>query len=196
MTFKMGYRFALEKKEWILLHQKKMNQLAPKQRQILPGDTFNTRQHNIKVDNSGFNNIQIKKEGNTITLFFPKNTPIEADKNQEIIKKFIIEILRKEAKEYLPKRLDLWAEKYGFKYKKVFIKNLKSRWGSCSSQNNINLNVHLMRLPEHLSDFIILHELCHTIHKNHGKDFHGLLERLTGNEKQLNKELKNYSIYF
>jgi predicted metal-dependent hydrolase len=50
-----------------------------------------------------------------------------------------------------------------------------------------------MRLPEHLSDFIILHELCHTVHKNHGPHFHDLLNKITGNEKLLNKELKKYS---
>jgi len=50
-----------------------------------------------------------------------------------------------------------------------------------------------MRLPEYLSDFIILHELCHTIHKNHGVQFHELLSKISGNEKILNKELKKYS---
>jgi predicted metal-dependent hydrolase len=53
--------------------------------------------------------------------------------------------------------------------------------------------VHLMRLPEDLSDFIILHELCHTVHKNHGSHFHSLLNKLVGNEKELNKELKKYN---
>ena len=53
-----------------------------------------------------------------------------------------------------------------------------------------------MRLPEHLSDFIILHELCHTVHRNHGADFHRLLNELVGDEKQLNKELRNYTIDF
>ena len=70
---------------------------------------------------------------------------------------------------------------------------MKSRWGSCSYQNNINLNLHLVRFPEYLSDFIICHELCHTVHKNHGPQFHALLNEIVGNEKLLNKEVKNYT---
>ena len=62
------------------------------------------------------------------------------------------------------------------------------------SYYDINLNIHLMRLPEHLSDFIILHELCHTVHKNHGKAFHDLLNKLSGGEVQLNKELNKHNI--
>ncbi|MCK4466289.1 MAG: M48 family metallopeptidase, partial [Bacteroidales bacterium] len=67
-------------------------------------------------------------------------------------------------------------------------------WGSCSSRNNINLNLHIMRLPEKLADYIILHELTHTVHKNHGKKFWSLLTEFTGDGKGLAKELRNYDI--
>jgi len=73
--------------------------------------------------------------------------------------------LRKEAKDYLPQRTELLAAAHGFKYSGVTVKNISSRWGSCSSTNHINLNIHLVRLPEHLSDYVILHELTHTVHK-------------------------------
>lgn len=86
--------------------------------------------------------------------------------------------LRKEAKQWLPQRLESLAQKYGFSYGRVAIKNNRTNWGSCSARNNINLNLHLMRLPEHLRDYVILHELCHLRHHNHGKEFHRLLESI------------------
>lgn len=86
--------------------------------------------------------------------------------------------LRKLAKAWLPARLQLLASHYGFTYGRVAIKNNRTNWGSCSARNNINLNLHLMRLPEHLRDYVILHELCHLRHHDHGENFHRLLEQL------------------
>jgi len=86
----------------------------------------------------------------------------------------IIKALRKEARQYLPERLATLAAQYGFKYEKLAIKNNLTNWGSCSSKGNINLNLHLIRLPFTLSDFIILHELCHLKYFNHGAGFHKL----------------------
>jgi len=90
----------------------------------------------------------------------------------------LVENLRKQAKEYLPGRLRELADKYGFQYNKVFIKHNSSNWGSCSSRKNINLNLNLMRLPQELSDYVLLHELCHLTYPNHGAEFHQLLDSL------------------
>jgi len=59
---------------------------------------------------------------------------------------------RKEIHEYLPGRAATLAEQKGFIYREVAVKNMKTRWGSCSPDNNINLSLHLMRLPDHLVD--------------------------------------------
>ncbi|MGB6012105.1 MAG: M48 family metallopeptidase, partial [Desulfobacterales bacterium] len=77
---------------------------------------------------------------------------------------------------------------------RVFIRNQKTRWGSCSSKDNISLNVKLVRLPETLMDYIILHELVHTRVKNHGKKYYAALDRIVGDRKSLASELKQYSI--
>ena len=91
---------------------------------------------------------------------------------------FDAEALRKAAKAYLPGRLQYWAERYGFTYGKVFIKHNVSNWGSCSAKGNINLNLNLMRIPVEESDYVLLHELSHLRHPNHGPQFHALLDRL------------------
>lgn len=96
-----------------------------------------------------------------------------------------IEAMRKEAKMLLPRRLSELAERYGFSFGRVFIKHNSSNWGSCSARGNINLNLNLVRLPQPLRDHVILHELCHLRHPNHGPEFHALLERLDADNLRL-----------
>lgn len=106
-----------------------------------------------------------------------------------------IEQMRREAKASLPVRVAFWAEKFGFKYGRVTIRASRSKWGSCSGENNISLSLFLITLPEHLRDYVIIHELCHTRHHNHSAAFHSLVDRcLGGNEKKLRRELRNFSI--
>ena len=102
----------------------------------------------------------------------------EKFKNVPVASKEAIEQLRKEAKRVLPGRLAELAERYGFTYNKVTIKHNSTNWGSCSARNNINLNLNIMRLPQVLQDYILLHELCHLRHHDHGHAFHLLLEHM------------------
>ena len=106
-----------------------------------------------------------------------------------------VERLRKEARKALPPLVAELASRHGFCYTSLRISSAHTRWGSCSGNNGISLSLFLMLLPDHLREFIILHELCHTHHHNHSAAFHALLNSLTeGREKALNKELKAYRI--
>jgi predicted metal-dependent hydrolase len=99
-----------------------------------------------------------------------------------------------EAKRILAARLKELAEKYGLTYKRVCIRKQKTRWGSCSAENNISLNVKLLLLPVKLMDFIMLHELVHTKVKNHGKDFWTTLLAIEPDAKALSSKIKEKSI--
>ena len=99
---------------------------------------------------------------------------------------------RAAARKILVARLDYLAGKYGFTYNRVFIRNQKTRWGSCSTKNNINLNVNLVRLPDELIDYTLLHELVHTRIKNHSRKFWGQMDRLLGDAKKIDKKLRAY----
>ncbi len=93
----------------------------------------------------------------------------------------------------LIQRLEELARLHNFKYRKVSIRNQKTRWGSCSSKGNINLNINLALLPAELSDYVIMHELLHTKIKNHGKEFWAELDRYIGRTaKELAKKLRKY----
>ena len=89
-----------------------------------------------------------------------------------------IESMRKAAKAVLPARLAELAARYGFVYNRVAIKHNTSNWGSCSTKANINLNLNLVCLPKVLQDYVLIHELCHLRHHDHGHAFHVLLESL------------------
>ena len=89
-----------------------------------------------------------------------------------------VEALRLQARKELPERLAVLAERYGFRYNRVAIKHNATNWGSCSSKGNINLNLSILRLPGILRDYVLLHELCHLRHQDHGHSFHLLLEHV------------------
>ena len=139
------------------------------------------------------NKNQIRIRNNSITVAYVDKNEIVAEDMQEFIRHGITEAFRIEAKNYLPERTSFLSKKTGFKYNKVSVRNAKTRWGSCSGANNISLNIQLMRLPDYLIDYVILHELCHTVEKNHGKNFWFLLDKISGNAKGLDKELKEFS---
>jgi predicted metal-dependent hydrolase len=103
-----------------------------------------------------------------------------------------IRALRREAEALLPQRLQTLAQQTGFSYKNVSVKQLRSRWGSCSTDKEIVLNLFLMQLPWHLIDYVLLHELVHTKVMRHGAPFWEELERHTPYAKRLRKEIHTH----
>ena len=89
-----------------------------------------------------------------------------------------IKTWRRKAKAELPPRLAELAARHGFSYNRVAIKHNATNWGSCSAKSNINLNLNIVRLPKVLQDYVLLHELCHLKHQDHGHAFHLLLEHV------------------
>ena len=102
---------------------------------------------------------------------------------------------RKTGKKILIQRLNELSEKHGLSYNRVFVKNQKTRWGSCSEKKNINLNINLVRLPEVLMDYAIMHELVHTKILNHSTRFWELLGKFVKNARDLDRELQQYSVF-
>ena len=107
--------------------------------------------------------------------------------------KVVTEALRKQAKTLLSHRLHELAAEHGFSYARVSINSARTRWGSCSSRGHINLSLYLMTLPQRLSDYVLLHELCHTREMNHGPRFWSLMDQVTRQQSHaLRAELRHY----
>lgn len=106
-----------------------------------------------------------------------------------------VEELRRIACADLPARAERLMRQTGLRCNKITIRVTRTKWGSCSGKNHISLSVFLMTLPEQLRDYVIIHELCHTVHHNHSPRFHALVDHHTGgNEKALNRELRAFTI--
>ena len=119
-----------------------------------------------------------------------KNTQLKLSKKIILLDNYDKNLARK----MLIDRLIKISKKTGLSFNKVSIRNQKTRWGSCSFANNISLNIKLINLPEKLIDYVIYHELVHTVEKNHSSNFWNLLNHYLPESKKLNKELNNYVI--
>ena len=102
------------------------------------------------------------------------------------------EIDRKVARKVLCRRIGELAQLHNFVYNRISIRKQKTRWGSCSSKNNINLNMNLLHLPSELMDYVLLHELVHTKVKNHSNDFWDELDTVVPNARIIDRKLKDY----
>lgn len=111
------------------------------------------------------------RHGQQVIVLLNDNDRLSDAHVATIVRKTIIEALRIEAKSYLPKRLAFLAAKHGFSYERVRFSHAGGRWGSCSSNGTVSLNIALMKLPFELIDYVLVHELSHTLYMNHGSEF-------------------------
>ena len=194
VSYTHAEKFVYKRLDWIKRHRLRMQE-AENKRTIFDEHTqFVTRHHQLHIVRSDSETLVVRVGKGTIHVICPYSIEITNQEVQTIIREGIERAWRKEAKAYLPGRVKALAAQHGFTYKQVFIKNTKTRWGSCSSKNNINLSLHLMRLPDYLIDYIILHELVHTVVKSHGQKFWSLLDKITGNARKLDAEVKHYDM--
>jgi predicted metal-dependent hydrolase len=98
--------------------------------------------------------------------------------------------LKREANRLLPPRLNALAAQHGKEYSSVTIKHLKRRWGSCDNHQAIALNLFLMELPWDYIDYVLLHELAHTVEMNHGPEFWKILTAMQPRARDLAKQLR------
>lgn len=135
-------------------------------------------------------NFKIETKKNLVYFFYPSELPFADNIVQKEYKKAYLKAIQIEAKNYLPFRINFLAEKFGFKFNKLALRNQKTRFGSCSYFNNINLNINLMKYDFDIIDYVIIHELCHTRVKNHSEVFWTEVEKYCPNYKELRKKLK------
>ena len=152
------------------------------------GDLFS-----FHIEQEGVKEPRIKRSNGQATLVVPCGYSFDTAERRQWLQNVIKNLMRERAKATLPQRLQQLARMHGLEYKKVSIRDSHSRWGSCSSNGAISLSIYLMLLPCELIDYVLLHELCHTVEMNHSNRFWALLDGLTdGNARELRAQLKGY----
>ncbi len=186
VPYKAGEQFARSKAEWIVAHRR------PQANGLAHGQAIG-KAHRLHFAPSALaTKVTTRLQQNRIEITHPYGLDPAHPLVQKAAQAASIRALRKEAELLLPQRLRDLALKTGFGYTSVGVKQLKSRWGSCSAQQEIILNLFLMQLPWHLIDYVLLHELTHTKVMRHGAPFWKELERHVPRAKQLRREIGNH----
>lgn len=141
------------------------------------------------------NNFYASLDNGILMIICPSDTCFENESTQKKLKNIIVCALRHEAKRVLPTRLQELAKAHNFKFAQAKVNSSRTHWGSCTARKNINLSLYLMQLPWHLIDYVLLHELCHTIEMNHSEHFWKLMDRVTdGKARSLRSEIKGFNM--
>ena len=131
----------------------------------------------------------IKVNENPNKIDFNGTEFITSIENQDKFKASLKSWYKIKFKEIAIPRLNYFSDKYNLKINQVRFKNQKTLWGSCSSKNNINLNYLLVMAPMIVIDYVIIHELVHTVHKNHSENFWNAVEAIMPDYKKAKKWL-------
>lgn len=168
-----------EKAAWVLVTRKRFHEAEKR----LPARTYETGEvfyilgqpYTLKLSpGPGNRQVAVERCGSSLVLLLPDGLDTaELAARRNAVEAFY----RALAVNYLPARVSELAANHGFRFGRVRVKNQKTRWGSCSSKGNINLNLRLMMAPERAIDYVITHELCHLQVLNHSPAFWALVER-------------------
>jgi len=187
-------KFVHRKQDWI---QQKVLEIERKKRENRTwkgGSVVDLLGNEIFIAEGSGPDFLVSRENRDYRIELPTGfEPGDATMQSRLIE-IIKEIGRAEARERLPVLCASLAYCYGFEYTKVTIRSMRSRWGSCSVKNNISLNSALIFLNRDLVEYVILHELVHTLHKHHGQDFWTALEKVVPDAKARRRRLRGEEI--
>lgn len=175
--------------DWILKHQKKFEQLGPaySKWEFVDGEKhlFLGKEYIMRVTVGAFNNVTINGEFIDIEC-----------KNESMVKPLMEQWYRQKANKLIPQIITPIVDKFNSLYdvspNKISLKNMKSRWGSCSSKANISMNIKLIKSTESCIEYVMAHELCHLLQMNHSKNYYSLLTEFMPDWRERKKNLDHF----
>ena len=178
----------MQKANWIL------SKLEARRKNFVPPIAWVDGEHLQYLGNAILLNVtqntknkQPEYANNALTIATP-----EANNHGAISRK-VIHWYKKQAMPDFARRLEILAAKLGVPTPPLMLSNAQSRWGSCSSRGDVRLNWRLLQAPPHIINYVICHELAHLKEMNHSAKFWGVVEQLSPDYKQAEKELKALS---
>jgi predicted metal-dependent hydrolase len=183
--YRSGIEFARNKQGWLLEHQRANREVFRHGQRV-------GKHHTLNMTGEATDRIRTRLLATEAALYYPRQlNPADAEV-QNVARKLTGRALKQEAEQLLPQRLDILAATYNLPYASFSARHLKTRWGSCSSKHELTFNYFLMELPWELIDYVIAHELAHTKHLNHSRQFWELVGQLMPDYQQRRKDLKQY----
>lgn len=191
-NYKRVREFVLSKKEWIVInlekHKAMQAQLPVKS--YLSGEEYFLcgKKYLLKIIACDGFTPSVKLEKDELKVYLPDNTPPDSQSN--IIKDLLEKWYKNQARKIFLEKLAYYSKVMGLEYNQVRIKNQKTRWGSCSSKGNINLNWRVVMAPEEVINYLVIHELAHLKYMNHSTDFWNLVKKYCPDYVQWKKWLR------
>lgn len=188
--------FINERSEWIAdrrraIRARKDNAtLSLKDGSKVPFHGKEVRLHLNKTHHDELISSSYNSEDQLLSINIPAQ--MSADIQEEEIKTELILWYKKQARSLIPERVDYWSEHTNLRPTRVIFNGAKQQWGSCNSKNEIRLNWRLILAAPELIDYIIVHELCHIPHKNHGPNFWSLCIQHLPETMKLRQALKKW----
>lgn len=184
--YRAGLAFAISRREWIIDSRPRATT------SLEPGQAVGKAHHLEFIADERSSRPSGRVSESIVSVHHHVSLSSTHDSVQSAARRACIRALGLQANTLLPQRLQLLAEKHGLSYSDVSVRQLKSRWGSCDSKGKIVLSLYLMQMPWELIDYVLLHELTHTVVLRHGPDFWNTLERILPGAKRFRKDLKTY----
>ncbi len=193
-TFHSAESFVLKKRDWIKKKALSIERRNSEKRVWREGSVLQILYGSIVIEKGEGKNLDARKNDEDWHISLPIGFDTHSEESQYYLSQVIADIGLMEAKLHLPKILDSISTNFSLPYRKVSMRKMKSRWGSCSPENNISLNSALIFLPYNLIEYVLLHELVHTVHKNHGRNFWAMLESMMPDAIVKRKELNKHEM--
>lgn len=170
-TYKRAEIFVVEKHDWIRAKLLVIKRRDEEKLVWKVGDSLQMFEGEIRFVNGVDDVVKWRNTSFGAEMALPSGYNPSNIEYRSIVKEKIAEIGLQHAKGVLPEILRECSEKHELPYNRLTVRRAKTRWGSCSGKNNISLNSALVFLDRELIDYVCYHELAHTVHKNHSKEF-------------------------
>lgn len=169
-------------------------QYRPQPKQYVNGETFNILGHGLRLEVSQGQKNEMASDG--VFLRLRVRNPNDFDAKQRIVKRYLDRRCSEVFREILEERYPV-LQKYGVSMPELRIRDMDTRWGSCSPKRGIiTLNKRLLDAPRNCIEYVITHELCHLIHPNHSNRFYEFLTMLMPDWKARKRTLDQYAMYW
>lgn len=179
----LAKRFVSQKKDWIEKHFKPAA--------VINSDMHVGKNHRLIISQNDATRPSTRVSNTEIHVSLPRGMSVSGSEAQKAIRRACEKALSQEAERLLPQRLETLSKQHGINYASCTTKKLKSRWGACDNRSNLSFNIYLMQLDWSLIDYVICHELAHTIHHNHQEEFWRLVAHMLPDFKERRTVLKS-----